>query len=148
MLGLLTKHFRYGCNTFFQRMHRYLLSLSLQLMQFVLIFPFGMLCRYPSSGYHVAGAQRVPYRLIFHTNPSFCNPPPKQMYGRHLMLKSADDKTILMHATSSGDSMVLKMVSDACKHAIRPQEVCTVCFACGTCRPVRLSRCSVVACHT
>ncbi|CAM9643513.1 unnamed protein product [Pylaiella littoralis] len=42
-------------------------------------------------------------------------------FGHHLMLKSADNKTIMMHATASGDSMVLKMVADACRKTIRPQ---------------------------
>lgn len=47
------------------------------------------------------------------------------------MRKSADDRTILMHAAASGDSMVLKMVSDACRKTIEPQMVrCIFVAAC------------------
>lgn len=54
----------------------------------------------------------------------FCTTtPPGQEFGRHLLLKSADDKTILMHAAASGDPMVLKMVADACQRTIMPQKV-------------------------
>ncbi|CAM9983964.1 unnamed protein product, partial [Scytosiphon promiscuus] len=42
-------------------------------------------------------------------------------FGRQLLLRSADDRTILMHAAASGDSMVLKMVADACRKNVRPQ---------------------------
>lgn len=39
-------------------------------------------------------------------------------------MKSADDKTIMMIAASSGDAMTFKTVADACEIAIAPKQVC------------------------
>ena len=53
----------------------------------------------------------------------FFTPTHAQEFERQLLLKSSDDKNVLMHAASSGDAMVLKTVADACRTAIPPHKV-------------------------
>ena len=42
---------------------------------------------------------------------------------KELLHKSADDRTILMHAAKSGDAMLLKMVGDTCRLYLSPGQV-------------------------